>query len=236
MESLQDSIGSVPVHVLETVQKQLLNDAPVVNVDIPRLMAREDVYPEGDTQLMDTQIYRELSGSMRKTELAPATVTQGETGYVDLTSGWPPASPPLSDIGSLGSSQDGAELPKEPKTPAIATHKRNESVDLPSAKTPHFSQAFGITSRAPLLTATQLFNQTQAVSSPVTDNPRSDPIVSRPSPNLRNDDHFNQISPGATIATPTQWRSLKQSSSTGKNPLPNRKGKNQKKKPRQRTT
>ncbi|KAK6442371.1 radiation sensitive protein rad9 [Oleoguttula sp. CCFEE 5521] len=75
-----------------------------------------------------------------------------------------------------------------PNTPSLAGSKRRRSGEMltsepgTSKKTPGFSQVFGFQSKAPTITATQLFAQTQAPSSPMPNAPRSDPVLTRPSP------------------------------------------------------
>lgn len=196
----------------------------------------------GDTQPMDTQVYRDYNESMVKsahttpqkpaaamkispasmggtydttlTDRTPKTCAEGDTGFIDLAQAWQPASPTaqsVSDTDELVPSPEtqfhftSAAKTAMPETPALAGHKRNRSgeviMSVPStaAKTPGFSQFFG-GGAGPVLSATQMFNQTQAPSSPLPEVPRSDPVMTRPSPNLNM--HAGHSSPAATMSSP----------------------------------
>ena len=205
-------------------------------------------FPGGDTQPMESQVYRDYTESMAHpasqttvtpskktvssvqisldgkantydttvTDKTPKTCVEGETGYIDLEQAWQPGSPTAqstSDIDELLASPQtqmhAPELfarPTMPETPAMAGHKRNSDGELLSPttattkKTPGFSQLFGAVQNGPVLSATQLFNQTQAPSSPIPDAPRSDPVLTRPSPNLQQP--FSRSSPAAGISSP----------------------------------
>ena len=184
----------------------------------------------GDTQPMESQIYRDFTESMtRSTGTTPKktilhydptttedentyathsvngktqhTMDQGDEGFVDLDGAWQRDDSPTAKSATSGyeellagpetQSQDynGANGSFAPRTPGLA--KRKRSGDIPtsatdaSRKTPAgFSQLFGVSSKMPTLSATQLFEQTQAQSSPTAHAARSDPIVDRPSPNI----------------------------------------------------
>ena len=134
------------------------------------------------------------------TERTPKTLAEGDTGFVDFAGAYQPPSPTAQSIHSTSDIEDLLASPSTqlrvddfskpalPTTPAaLAGHKRRSSGELvtsaATAKTPGFSQLFG-GSKAPMLSATQLFDQTQMPSSPMPDAPRSDPVMTRPSPNL----------------------------------------------------
>nr|POE87327.1 dna repair protein crb2 [Quercus suber] len=201
-------------------------------------------YPGGDTQPMDTQVYRDYTRSMINISLdetpikagvdhddklsvrtgvlerSPHTYTEGDPGFVDLGLEWQPASPTTRSQGSVDmdellehSPQSQSQLPDwlpksaMPETPSIAGNKHDRdgnvltSEPTTSKKMLAFSQLFGGgASKGPMLSATQLFNQTQAPSSPVTGAPRSDPVVSRPSPNMGH--NLSLSSPPAPTTSP----------------------------------
>lgn len=197
-------------------------------------------YPGGDTQPMESQVYRDFTESLVKsttttpkkagqqtspnggnntydtlvTEKTPKTCVEGETGYVDLENALP--SPGVQSVSSTMNeflTSPGTQLQVEenvaepvlPKTPAAAGHKRRRSGEILTSTTtarqqPSFSQLFGLGQNAPIYSTTQLFNQTQAPSSPVPDGPRSDPVITRPSPNLHN--QFRTSSPAMAMSSP----------------------------------
>ncbi|KAF2725159.1 hypothetical protein K431DRAFT_98487 [Polychaeton citri CBS 116435] len=176
-------------------------------------------YPGGDTQPMESQVYRQYHESVTKsnhttpqkvriksngdveregdltTEVTLGTLQEGDTGFVDLAFQPRSPSPGSQDEADyeeqLVSSQLGSQRPAYLQTPAIAGHKHGRDGRIllsepptTTTKTPDFSRFFG-NNNAPVMSATQLFNQTQAPSSPLPDFPRSDPVVTRPSPNVR---------------------------------------------------
>jgi hypothetical protein len=199
----------------------------------------------GDTQPMESQVYRDFTESTSKsTGTTPKktlmhfdlstleeqhtyatsangktqnTMDQGDEGFVDLDGAWQRDDSPTAKSATSGyeellagpetQSQDytGAIGTFAPRTPGLA--KRKRSVDIPtsatdasSKKTPAgFSQLFGMSSKMPILSATQLFEQTQAQSSPTADAARSDPIADRPSPNLNT---LRDLSPDAISSSP----------------------------------
>lgn len=132
----------------------------------------------------------------------------GESGHVDLmqhmqdTQGDGPHIQEISsdeesgdDNTALGDeTQDllsSVNRPTYPKTPATAGRKRShrgDPISAASTRTPGSGlsayAAFG--NAAPVMSASQMFHATQAVSSPLQDAPRSDPVFTRPSPNMRN--------------------------------------------------
>ncbi|KAK5162919.1 radiation sensitive protein rad9 [Saxophila tyrrhenica] len=203
----------------------------------------------GDTQPMDSQVYRTYTESManpttttpKKVLLRPQispegktvyemetvdeepnTYVEGESGYVDLVKGWQESSP-----GAQSESSHASELLRSPETqlqvgemvqqnalpetPSLAGSKRKRdsqvltSVPTTNKKTPGFTQLFGRENGGGgVMTATQLFNQTQAPSSPVPEGPRSDPIMTRPSPNLQN--QYSVSSPSIMASSPVATR------------------------------
>ncbi|KAK0931683.1 radiation sensitive protein rad9 [Friedmanniomyces endolithicus] len=198
-------------------------------------------FPGGDTQPMDSQVYRNYTESMAlakstiitpkktspggkqdtydttATRRTPHTYVEGETGFIDLEAAWqhdsPTARSTTSGIDELLASPQTqlqlAELTQRrvmPETPAMAGHKRRSSGEMVSSataetrKTPGFSQLFGAVPKATVFSATQLFGQTQAPSSPVPDAPRSDPVMTRPSPNMHA--RFTVSSPPASRSSP----------------------------------
>ncbi|TKA79288.1 hypothetical protein B0A55_04255, partial [Friedmanniomyces simplex] len=205
-------------------------------------------FPGGDTQPMDSQVYRNYTESMAlakssaaitpkkrspeegkpdvydtttatgtATGRTPHTYIEGETGFIDLEAAWqhdsPTARSTTSGIDELLASPQTqvqvAELTQKrtmPETPAMAGHKRRSSGEIVSPataetkKTPRFSQLFGAVPKAAVLSATQLFGQTQAPSSPLPDAPRSDPVITRPSPNMS--EHFAVSSPPVFRSSP----------------------------------
>lgn len=158
------------------------------------------------------------------TARTPRTCEEGDTGYIDVAGMVPdvPASPTAGSVS--GSNGDFEELltaspeeqapverdvfrkPQLQETPSMAGHKRRRSGEMvtsePSAKkTPGYSQAFGFAAhRGEVLTGTQLFEQTQARSSPLPDGLRSDPAITRPSPNIQH--NFTVSSPTVMMSSP----------------------------------
>ena len=144
------------------------------------------------------------------------TMDRGDEGFVDLDSAWQRDDSPTAKSATSGydellagpetQSQDyiGANGSFAPRTPGLT--KRKRSGDIPtsatdaSRKTPAgFSQLFGTSSKMPTLSATQLFEQTQAQSSPTVHAVRSDPITDRPSPNLNT---HRDLSPDVISSSP----------------------------------
>ncbi|KAI4849175.1 hypothetical protein E4T44_03506, partial [Aureobasidium sp. EXF-8845] len=178
---------------------------------------------DGDTQPMPSQFYKNFTsglGSEGDTQLDDETApdTEQETPQIDLMQHWP--QPTYHELSS-DEDEDKDEgqyflssvaRPTFPKTPATAGRKRAHRGDVvPSAtstKTPGSAAmsafAFG---NAPPLTSTQLFQATQSPSSPVPNIPRSDPVLSRPSPNIR------QSSPGQNLAFSSPLKGLAHSPS-----------------------
>lgn len=204
-------------------------------------------YAGGDTQPMESQIYRDYTESMtrssgttpKKTILhfdanamndentygttgrTQHTMDQGDDGFVDLDGAWhredsPGAKSATSGIEELLAGPEtqsqnnfGANGSFAPRTPGLTSDQRRRSGDIPtsatdaSGKTPAgFSQMFAMNSKLPTLSATQLFDQTQAPSSPtapVYDVAHSDPIADRPSPNMHTNDN---LSPHVASSSP----------------------------------
>ncbi|RMY52918.1 hypothetical protein D0863_14111 [Hortaea werneckii] len=161
----------------------------------------------------------------------PQTLGEGDTGYIDLAHAWDGQ----RSQGRESATSDFDELLRSPqetqihvgedgtsqqrrlallKTPTTAGHKRNRSGDLLTSapttttnanKTPGYSQLFQFGKTAPALNATQMFEQTQAPSSPVpgaNGEPRSDPITTRPSPNIRHTQYIQSSPMNVTTSSP----------------------------------
>jgi hypothetical protein len=182
---------------------------------------------DGDTQPMPSQFYKNFTsglGSEGDTQLDNETApdTEQETPQIDLMQHWP--QPTYHELSS-DEDEDKDEgqyflssvaRPTFPKTPATAGRKRIHRGDVvpstTSTKTPGSGAmsafAFG---NAPPLTSTQLFQATQSPSSPVPNVPRSDPVLSRPSPNIR------QSSPGQNLAFSSPLKGLAHSPSRSVN-------------------
>jgi len=182
---------------------------------------------DGDTQPMPSQFYKNFTsglGSEGDTQLDDETApdAEQETPQIDLMQHWP--QPTYQELSS-DEEEDKDEgqyflssvaRPTFPKTPATAGRKRTHRGDVvpstTSTKTPGSGAmsafAFG---NAPLLNGTQLFQATQSPSSPIPNVPRSDPVLSRPSPNIR------QSSPGQHLAFSSPLKGLVQSPSRSVN-------------------
>ncbi|KAI7187019.1 hypothetical protein KC363_g6240 [Hortaea werneckii] len=161
----------------------------------------------------------------------PQTLGEGDTGYIDLANAWDGQrsqgrESATSDFDDLLRSpqetqihvgEDGTSQQRRLallKTPTTAGHKRNRSGDLLTSapttttnanKTPGYSQLFQFGKTAPALNATQMFEQTQAPSSPVpgaNGEPRSDPVTTRPSPNIRQTQNLQSSPLHVTTSSP----------------------------------
>ncbi|KAG9951152.1 hypothetical protein KCU85_g3034, partial [Aureobasidium melanogenum] len=182
---------------------------------------------DGDTQPMPSQFYKNFTsglGTEDNTQLDDETApdTEQETPQIDLMQHW--QQPTYHELSSDEEEEkdegqyflSSVARPTFPKTPATAGRKRNHRGDVipstTSTKTPGSGGmsafAFG---NAPPLTSTQLFQATQSPSSPVPDVPRSDPVLSRPSPNIR------QSSPGQNLAFSSPLKGLAHSPSRSVN-------------------
>ena len=200
-------------------------------------------YPGGDTQPMESQVYRDFTASIAQQSTttpkkpilhveitpdgdhtyntvmpdnSPRTCVEGDNEYIDLGNVYMQSSPVAPSTSShvdelLDNPQtqpradDGFAKPAMPETPALAGHKRDSNGELVTSssttkKTPGFTQLFGVHNKDQMLSATQLFDQTQAPSSPQPDGPRSDPVMTRPSPNIHNNIHMT--SPTITLSSP----------------------------------
>lgn len=153
-------------------------------------------------------------------ENSPKTCVEGDTGYIDLEDAYMPSSPTAQSTSShvdelLNEPQTQPQADAEatfirqamPETPVVAGSKRNSNGEIVTSsstnkKTPGFTQLFGGHERLQMLSATQLFNQTQAPSSPQLDGPRSDPVVTRPSPIVQN--QLSVSSPTFTMTSPVR--------------------------------
>jgi hypothetical protein len=211
-----------------------------------------NAYAGGDTQPMESQVYRDYTKSMtrssgttpKKTILhydantmndentygntsvngrTQHTMNQDDDGFVDLEGAWQPEDSPGAKSATSGIEEllAGPETQSQnnvggngsfaPRTPGVTSDQRRRSGDIPtsatdaSSKTPAgFSQMFGMASKLPTLSATQLFDQTQALSSPTADAAHSDLIADRPSPNLNCDlsPHIASSSPMLMLRNP----------------------------------
>ncbi|KAF2841381.1 hypothetical protein M501DRAFT_551447 [Patellaria atrata CBS 101060] len=149
------------------------------------------------------------------------TIAEGENGHINMTSNW------TQDFGSSDDvSVDGentTELSPEaqmrihqaaqtkaqflaPKTPGTAGRKRNWKGDVISSdsKTPGSAQIAALFGNAPgaaMMSLTQIFNNTQAPTSPVSvgEEARSDPVFTRPSPGFG---QFVNSSPPPPVSSP----------------------------------
>ncbi|KAK5112281.1 hypothetical protein LTR85_011553 [Meristemomyces frigidus] len=224
-------------------------------------------YPGGDTQPMESQVYRDYNDSMLArssrttvtpqkkektvlyispdgkfstydttvTDKTPKTCAEGETGFIDLANAWERegsqgARSTTSDIEELLASpetqlhmSEDVQKSTMPETPAMAGHKRSRSGGIltsatANAKTPGFSQLFG-GAKAPMMGATQLFDQTQMPSSPMPDAPRSDPVLTRPSPNINH--QLSVSSPAMVMSSPVAIMHPRPSSSIAGEPRDN---------------
>ncbi|PNS21097.1 DNA repair protein crb2 [Sphaceloma murrayae] len=151
-------------------------------------------------------------------------VTPARAGMVDFGNLWKSQTQhtvvdnvPLVDIHSIHESVEDDVSPGIPsslhrdhylKTPAIAGFKRNRNGDTISpttaSKTPGsaLSDIFGNMPAKRLMTATQIFDNTQAMTSPAADLTRSDPVETRPSPNFQ---HAQPASPSVHgLSSPTK--------------------------------
>lgn len=133
---------------------------------------------------------------------APQTQNEGNTDHIDIVGNWERdvSKEPQSSLGP----EDLSELSPEtqfriqpnisaafiaPKTPATAAKKRDYHGELISSatRTPgsRLAAMFGGNGAGPaVLSLSQVFNATQAPSSPLPDTLRSDPVFQRPSPNF----------------------------------------------------
>ncbi|KAI5200889.1 hypothetical protein E4T38_06360 [Aureobasidium subglaciale] len=184
---------------------------------------------DGDTQPMPSQFYKNFNsglGAEEDTQFDDQTApdTEQETPQIDLMQHWQQTTYHELSSDDEEEKDEGQYFlssvarPTFPKTPATAGRKRNHRGDVipstTSTKTPGSGgmSAFAFGNAAPL-TGTQLFQATQAPSSPVPDVPRSDPVLSRPSPNIR------QSSPGQNLAFSSPLKGLAPSPSRSANML-----------------
>ncbi|KAF4555217.1 DNA repair protein Crb2 Tudor domain-containing protein [Elsinoe fawcettii] len=147
-------------------------------------------------------------------------LTPARNGIVDFGGAWSQTqlnSIPALDVHSVHESVEDDASPGIPsslqrdthlKTPGLAGRKRNrkgETISPTTApKTPGsaLSNMFGHRNAQPLMTATQMFENTQAMTSPAGDLARSDPVETRPSPNFL---HANTVSPSVhALSSPTK--------------------------------
>lgn len=148
------------------------------------------------------------------------TLHEGDAGYVDLAGVWRESSPVTSTQDHYDelleeSPQTQLKARDNIKTPFAGQKHARDGTLLTSAgtaktaRTPAYSQLFAGPAPA-ILTNTQLFDQTQNRSSPLPDGLRSDPVVSRPSPNCM--DVHNESPLLNFDSSPTMTRGLRPSS------------------------
>ncbi|KAF2228992.1 hypothetical protein EV356DRAFT_571459 [Viridothelium virens] len=143
------------------------------------------------------------------------TVVEGQAGHINLIGGWGQDHHSQEGHSDLIHSSSEDELSQQsqfhvkkpssdtlaPKTPVVAGSKRNycgEIVSSTSAKTPgtNLTAVFGKRDDAgPDMSMSQMFNATQARSSPLPEGLRSDPVFQRPSPNIETYRHSSPIAP-----------------------------------------
>ncbi|KAL9085604.1 MAG: hypothetical protein Q9165_007504 [Trypethelium subeluteriae] len=149
------------------------------------------------------------------------TIAEGEAGHINLSGGWGQDHRSQEDHSDLIQSSSEDELSQQsqfhnqkppsgalaPKTPVVAGSKRKHSGEIVSsisAKTPgtNLTAVFGKRDDAgPDMSMSQMFNATQARSSPLPEGLRSDPVFQRPSPNI---DTYRHSSPIAPTSSPTK--------------------------------
>lgn len=181
------------------------------------------------------------------TDKTPHTIGEGETGFIDLANAWERersqgAKSTTSDfddllrspetqphVGDEGRSQQRT-IP--PETPTVAGHKRSRSGEILTSattkgkQTPAYSQLFAGFNfgqqKDPPMGATQLFGQTQALSTPMPDGElRSDPALTRPSPDLRHTQVGLSSPVAATTSSPVATLNGRLPSSTAAEPRDN---------------
>ncbi|KAI9679166.1 MAG: hypothetical protein M1822_007376 [Bathelium mastoideum] len=143
------------------------------------------------------------------------TMAEGDSGHIDLLKHWSESSRSQRNIQSPVQSSSEDELSQQtqfhapkmssitlpPETPAMAGSKRNhrgQIVSSTSTKTPgtNLTTVFGNRQDAtPGMSMSQMFNATQARSSPLPEALRSDPIFQRPSPNFETYHHSSPLLP-----------------------------------------
>lgn len=146
------------------------------------------------------------------------TLVEGDTGYIDLLGSSDAVTPGRQDqereVGVADANDESQGTTawllsslnrvSHPKTPAIAGQKRDRQGLTTSPTKPSRSPASGYSAfwssdkAPPVMTNTQMFNMTQAVSSPLPNVLRSDPIDSRPSPELA-----REMTASPTLESPT---------------------------------
>ncbi len=177
----------------------------MMNATTPKkVLLRAQISPNGKTEYQMETVDEEMS-----------SVHEGESGFVNLdyTEPSPGAQSDASHASELLRSPE-TQLPAQqiglPETPSIAGNKRKRDSDVDASavttnkKTPGLTQLFGGPEKSNAMTATQLFNQTQAPSSPLPEGARSDPVITRPSPNLQH--QFSVSSPSIMTSSPVITR------------------------------
>ena len=199
---------------------------------------------EGDTQPMDSQIYRNYEEKMTNQDDGPEQRKDDKTELTDHHEGEAPCEKELQDSRDDKSptppgwlqqeknktNDDLPELPSPPAlpyayplppiTPGTTGKKRNRQGEVltPATITPSaalkslFDPAKfnGFNAANPSASLSQMFLGTQAQSSPVPNNMRSDPIFQRPSPNFQ---PLSSASPANVQSSPTKPVNTNRSSS-----------------------
>lgn len=150
---------------------------------------------------MPSQIYKDYQS---RNDTTLNTMLEGDSGHVDLMSGFSQADPfgqaphhidlDTNETADLGDTQGSllSSVNRQqflPRTPAAAGTKHHGSAHSAPPQNVADTPGSGLTNilgttRKPRITNSQLFEDTQAPSSPVHQDPRSDPGDTRPSPDF----------------------------------------------------
>ncbi|EOD51228.1 putative dna damage repair protein [Neofusicoccum parvum UCRNP2] len=195
---------------------------------MPRMYNSFNGFEGGDTQPVDSQLYRDYQIELKALHGDPyapngtedhttddaehgitdsmehAPYEEGDTGHVDILGNWQSPEKSGNAFELTQVSIDGA-ADAQPETPAMAGKKRNARGEVLSSATRTPGSAinpnlFNNGTGVPTLSMSQVFNDTQGNSSPQLDGARSDPIFQRPSPNL----HMRFSSDAVTLSSPTK--------------------------------
>ncbi|KAF2171135.1 hypothetical protein M409DRAFT_19105 [Zasmidium cellare ATCC 36951] len=216
-ESAERSCPSPPTATTKPPSLRTSKSAPDMEISpendmtkAPMMLNRAQSYQfggdfGGDTQELTSQELREsISISMSRPIETPGTAQrtqkEGDNGYINLESEW--------DIQGFEEDFLRDETQTERPAPTTPAWSKDRDAEMPTTtkKTPHYSQFFGAAN--PVMTASQLIDQTQQASSPPVDRTYSDPIDHRPSPGERSSPSmvwFSNSSPdlGRTIRPST---------------------------------
>ncbi|GME33646.1 BRCT domain-containing protein [Neofusicoccum parvum] len=215
-----------PYRSAPTVPATATLDAPQFSQ--PRMYNSFNGFEGGDTQPVDSQLYRDYQIELKALHGDPyapngtedhttddaehgitdsmehAPYEEGDTGHVDILGNWQSPEKSGNAFELTQVSIDGA-ADAQPETPAMAGKKRNARGEVLSSATRTPGSAinpnlFNNGTGVPTLSMSQVFNDTQGNSSPQLDGARSDPIFQRPSPNL----HMRFSSDAVTLSSPTK--------------------------------